>query len=67
MVKLARIVNDRPEIFVTTTENEQDDNDRDTIDDDESDVYVNEGELLSCTYIENELENGEEPTNGNSI
>jgi len=67
MVKLARIVNDRPEIFVTTTENEQDDNDRDTIDDDESDVYVNEGELLSCTDIENELENGEEPTNGNSI
>jgi len=67
MVKLARIVNDRPEIFVTTTENEQDDNDRDTIDDDESDNYVNEGEPLSCTDIENELENGEEPTNGNSI
>ncbi|XP_015378112.1 PREDICTED: uncharacterized protein LOC107172337 [Diuraphis noxia] len=60
MVKLVRIVNEKSEIC-EMTEIEQDDND--SFDDDESDVYINEGEPLSYTDIEEELENSEEPTN----
>jgi len=61
MVKLARIVNVTSEICVTTEINEQE---YGSFDDDQSDVYINEGGPLSCADIENELENDEQSTNG---
>ena len=67
MVKLARIVNEKPEICVMTEINEQDCDDNSSFDDDLSDVYINEGGPLSCNDIENELENDqldEQSTNG---
>lgn len=63
MVKLARIVNEIPEMCVMT-ENELDGDNNDSFDDDQSDIYINEGEPLSCIDIENELKNCKQPTNG---
>ncbi|KAE9525644.1 hypothetical protein AGLY_014171 [Aphis glycines] len=62
MVKLARIVNEIPEMCVMT-ENELDGDNNDSFDDDQSDIYINEGEPLSCIDIENELRNCKQPMN----
>lgn len=54
MLKLARIVNEIPEICVIT-ENELDGDNNDSFDDDQSYIYINEGEPLVCIDIENNL------------
>jgi len=61
MVKLARIVNETPEISIMTGVNEEECDNNDSFDDD---VYINEGGPLSSTDIENELNNAELSTNG---
>lgn len=64
MVKLARIVNEAPEQCIMTGINEQECDNNDSFDDDQSDVYINEGGQLSSTDIENELNNAEQLNNG---